>query len=93
MKECEVCGHEIADHASKCPFFEGLHRLVAPTQPRVKVKTVNLEAGLPRVEEALIRLAREIANARQMKIRVLRIIHGWGSSGKGGKLRDACRAF
>jgi len=28
-----------------------------------------------------------------MGVRVLRVIHGWGSSGTGGKLRDACRFF
>ena len=35
----------------------------------------------------------DIMRAKQAGIRVVRVIHGWGSTGTGGKLRDACRAF
>lgn len=51
------------------------------------LRTINLEDGLPTVEEARKRLHYEIITARRQKIKVLKIIHGYGSSGKGGKLR------
>jgi hypothetical protein len=44
---------------------------------------------LPSVNEALQRLEREIALARQDKSVVLKIIHGFGSSGVGGDIRIA----
>ena len=41
------------------------------------------------VHEALDRLGREIAIARQQKHSRLKIIHGYGSSGAGGEIRIA----
>lgn len=51
------------------------------------IKTVNLEAGMPTVNEGLLRLDRELVLARQQGYAVLKIIHGYGSSGVGGALR------
>jgi len=56
-------------------------------------KVVNLEAGRPIVEVALRRLQMELANARQQGLRVLTVIHGYGSSGKGGAIKVECRRF
>lgn len=54
---------------------------------RALMKTVNLEAGMPTVNEALLRLDRELVLARQQGYALLKIIHGYGSSGVGGTLR------
>jgi hypothetical protein len=51
-----------------------------------------LKAGLPSVEEARGRLHSEIAIAQQRGIKVLKIVHGYGSSGTGGDLRFALQA-
>lgn len=48
--------------------------------------TVNLEAGLPSLDEARRRLLAELKAARQQGVRVLKVIHGYGSSGGGGTL-------
>lgn len=53
------------------------------------IKTVNIEDGMPTVEEARQRLERELNAARGQKVVALRVIHGYGSSGKGGSLRVA----
>jgi len=42
---------------------------------------------MPSVQEALQRLEREIALARQGKVGLLKIVHGYGSSGLGGDIR------
>jgi hypothetical protein len=42
---------------------------------------------MPSVQEALQRLEREIALARQGKVALLKIVHGYGSSGVGGDIR------
>jgi len=56
-------------------------------------KVVNLEAGRPIVEAALRRLQMELASSCQQNLRVLTIIHGYGSSGKGGVIGVECRKF
>ncbi len=55
------------------------------------MRTINLEAGLPTVDDARRRLLAEIDSARKSGERVLKVIHGWGSSGAGGKLGPAIR--
>jgi len=57
-----------------------------------EVRTVNLKSGMPTVEEARSRLNTEIEKARQRGDHVLKLIHGYGSSGVGGKLRNAIRS-
>lgn len=56
------------------------------------VKTVNLKYDLPTVSEALSRLDREIQVARQQGTPLLKIVHGYGSSGIGGEIRIAVQA-
>lgn len=58
-----------------------------------KYKTFNLEQGMPAWEEAERRLINEISNARKTGVKVLKIIHGYGSSGAGGKLKLETRRF
>jgi len=56
------------------------------------IKTVNLEAGMPSVPQARSRLSSEIRVAQQSGARVLKVIHGYGSSGIGGDLRFALQS-
>jgi hypothetical protein len=53
------------------------------------IKTVNLKSDMPRVQEALQRLERELAPARQEKAKLLKLVHGYGSTGQGGDIRIA----
>ena len=53
------------------------------------IKTVDLKSDMPTVQEALQRLERAIALARQQKQQLLKLIHGYGSSGVGGDIRIA----
>ena len=54
-----------------------------------EIKTVNLKADRPAVLEALQRLEREIAVARRENHTLLKIVHGYGSTGVGGDIRIA----
>jgi hypothetical protein len=56
---------------------------------RQVIKTVNLKFDMPEMREALQRLERELARARQGGILLLKVIHGYGSSGAGGDIRLA----
>ena len=51
------------------------------------IKTVDLKSDMPPVHEALQRLGRELALARQEKTTLLKLIHGYGSTGAGGEIR------
>ena len=57
-----------------------------------KVVVANLEEGLPTANEALLRLNFELTRARQAGALAIKIIHGYGSSGVGGVLREAVQA-
>src|SRR2546426_12674765 len=50
------------------------------------IRTYNVEAGFPILDEARRLVIGEIKKAKREGIKVLKIIHGYGSSGKGGKL-------
>ena len=51
----------------------------------LKLREVNLELGKPSLDQAMKRLAMEVTHSRSMQCAVLKIIHGYGSSGTGGK--------
>ena len=53
------------------------------------IKMVNLKSDMPQVHEALQRLDREIELARQEGHKLLKLIHGYGSTGTGGDIRIA----
>lgn len=56
------------------------------------LKTANVEEGMPTIEQARTRLRAEIASARTAGAKLLKVIHGYGSSGVGGDLRFALQA-
>ena|SRR5208283_5486121 len=56
------------------------------------LKIVVLKEGMPSVEEARARLQTELGNARKNGIRVLKLVHGYGSTGVGGDLRIALQS-
>ena len=50
-------------------------------------REINLEIGMPTVDIAERRLLKEIETAKIYKTGVMKIIHGYGSTGKGGKIK------
>lgn len=54
----------------------------------IKTRVVNLEEGRPTVAEALARLERELDRARRDGVRLLKVIHGYGSTGVGGAIKQ-----
>jgi hypothetical protein len=50
------------------------------------IRTFNVEAGMPTLEEGRRLVAAEIKLAKREGAKVLKVIHGYGSSGKGGAL-------
>jgi hypothetical protein len=50
------------------------------------IRTFNVEAELPTLEEARRLVAAEIKQVKREGFKVLKVIHGYGSTGTGGKL-------
>lgn len=48
------------------------------------IRELNLELGRPDAAEALRRLAAEVEAARHLGTPAMKLIHGYGSSGRGG---------
>ena len=57
------------------------------------LRVVNLEEGKPFVDAAIRRLTYELAHSKKTGCAVLKIIHGYGSSGAGGRIRVEARAY
>jgi hypothetical protein len=51
------------------------------------IRIIDLEDGMPKVEEARLRMQHELHVAREQGYLAVKLIHGYGSSGVGGSLR------
>jgi hypothetical protein len=90
-KDCEVCGNPIPAQAFTCRFCDASQSLENFPKTVERVVIANLENGMPTVEQALERFRRRLSEASASGAKVLKVIHGYGSSGRGGKIRDAVR--
>ncbi|GBE29973.1 smr domain protein [bacterium BMS3Bbin04] len=89
---CPVCGNPTNPSRSTCEFCnEPLGKRPAKSKNKPLLRTINIKENLPTATEARERMRKEIQSARQAKIRVIKLIHGYGSSGKGGVLRQKLR--
>ncbi len=91
MKTCEFCGNPVANHLKICPYCNQNLAVSeqAPKTIKKEIEIINLEAGMPFVKEALERFDKEFISAQNRSVGLLKIIHGYGSSGKGGKIKIA----
>lgn len=89
---CETCGNEFSAVATTCPYC-GASRSNAPGQAKAPFmqRTINLERGMPQAKQAVERLRNELHICQRQQVRILTLIHGYGSSGKGGLVRKEVR--
>lgn len=89
---CEVCGNDIVSGVFTCPYCGSKNEGAGTVQSGgFSQKTINLEMGRPLLESALSRMTEAIEDAKRNNVHVLTLIHGYGSSGKGGVIRVECR--
>lgn len=88
---CDVCGNKVDSRASQCPFCRATRSLLPQKSEVLPYKVINLEKGMPIVPDALKYLHNELGASRMLGYRVLFVIHGYGSSGKGGVIRTEVR--
>lgn len=58
-----------------------------------ELREVNLERGMPRADQAIRQLTFELHHSRSLGFRALKIIHGYGSTGAGGRIRLESRKY
>ena len=56
-----------------------------------RLREVDLERGMPTMRAALQQLSFELRRGRSLGCAAVKLIHGYGSSGTGGKIRGAVR--
>ena len=83
---CERCGNPYQRERGICPYCSATPK---GKKRSVKIKTVNIEKNLPTVDEALRSMNARISAAKSSGTKIVKIIHGYGSSGKGGKIKIA----
>ncbi len=53
------------------------------------MRVVNLKQGMPLVREAMSNMQRELRRAALDGVKILKFVHGYGSTGVGGEIRIA----
>jgi len=55
------------------------------------IYTANIKADMPTTDQAPVRIAAALATGKRLGASAVKIIHGWGSTGQGGRMRTAAR--
>ncbi len=58
-----------------------------------QLREVNIKADLPTAADAIKRVTFNIHQSKALGCTVLKLIHGYGSTGKGGKIRTEARRY
>ena len=84
LAQCPECGNS-RGLFNQCPHCS------TSSPPILATDTVefNIKAGNPSVEEALDNLTHKIRELQELGIRAVVLIHGYGSSGQGGRIKWA----
>lgn len=57
------------------------------------MRIIDIERGHPVVDQALVRLSQGLRLAKANREKAVKIIHGYGSSGKGGSIKQGTMCF
>ena len=74
------------------PIVEEEEPVVRSKRSSSFIPAMNLESGMPVVDEAVSRMRLGIQQMRSSGIRVVKLIHGYGSTGTGGRIRVGVRS-
>ena len=66
-----------------------MSEIISPYNP--KIKTVNIKEDFPPCDVAVFNLYKAIFENERMGFEVLKIVHGYGSHGKGGEIKKAVK--
>jgi hypothetical protein len=90
-KDCEICGNPIASKAFTCRFCGANQSVESFSVSKRRVVRVVIKQGMPTVDDAMADLDRSLRQCLAGGVKVVRLVHGYGSTGRGGRIRDAAR--
>ena len=90
---CDICGNSTGSALKKCPFCLSEIKSESNSEKKTarKHKIINLEQGRPMVEQAIGKMENELKTLGREGVTSITFIHGYGSSGKGGVIKEECR--
>lgn len=87
---CLDCGNPRRALEKVCPFCGSADMPEVPKK-LAGIYTLNLEHQLPTVDQAIEKFDRTLEELSDTAMRVVKVIHGYGSGGKGGCIKEAVR--
>lgn len=63
-----------------------------PAEPG-KLREINIKSDMPTSSDAVKRVTYYIRSGRELGFTAVKIIHGYGSTGKGGRIRTETRRY
>jgi hypothetical protein len=87
---CAQCGNPRLMMLNECPFC-GDTKTLDSLSSQKSTYVINLEVNMPTVEDAMDRFQDHLDLIKGKSIRMVKVIHGHGSTGSGGKIRHAFR--
>jgi len=91
MKECEQCGNPVDSDLFICPFCAG-HQLAVPSSSLLVRRLDVGHEDDTSVHEARLQIQQAVDSAVFRGEDVVVVIHGYGSSGAGGRIRSMVRS-
>ncbi len=58
-----------------------------------KFKEINIKSDMPTADDAIKRITYHMHNSKKLGYKALKIIHGYGSTGTGGKIKIRARKY
>jgi hypothetical protein len=87
---CPDCGNPRGALEKTCPFCDSTDLPPVPKKA-AGIFTLNLEVDLPTVDQAIEKFDEALNELSGTAIKLIKVIHGYGSRGKGGRIKEAIR--
>lgn len=87
--ECLNCGNKISK--SICPHCATSNQVEYFRGTNKKSITISIKENMPTAEEAKRKVDHGLQDGKRNGVKIIKFIHGYGSTGKGGVLRKVVR--
>ena len=57
------------------------------------LKEINIKSDMPTADDAIRRITYHLHSSKKLGVKALKIIHGYGSTGAGGKIKIRARKY
>lgn len=86
---CNMCGSEIIEPI--CPHCKSSNQIEYYGKINKKIVTILIKENMPSIKEAIQEIDSKFQINLKLGVKIIKVIHGYGSSGIGGALQNAIR--